>query len=93
MTIAAGLAMPAVAGPDSNNSPSATTQIQKTTIQKQVYQFLKPESAEKYKIERIGNISSRPWAQTVGWQPATPFVDEKNNEAHFNLFWIGARPD
>ena len=93
LTLAVGLAMQAMAGPDGNNSPSASVNVRKNTLQQQVYQFLKPGPAEKYKIERVGKISSRPWAQTVGWQPVTPFVDERNTEAHFNLFWIGARPD
>jgi len=90
--VAVGLAMQAVAaGP--NNTPSASTDVHKNTAQQRTYPFLEPKVKATDRIERYGGISSRPWAQTVGWPSASPFVDEKNHEAHFNLFWIGARPD
>src|SRR5580658_9578044 len=92
MVIAMGMAMQVVVS-GAENSPSATTKAQKTTLQQRVNKLLQPESVDKYKIERVGGISSRPWAQTVGWSKATPFVDGGNNEAHFNLFWMGSKPD
>jgi hypothetical protein len=92
MTIAMGLAPQAMAaGPD--NSPSATTH--KNTFQQRVYPFLEPKTAPSYKIERYGGISSRPWAQSVGWaSQTTQFAGDRERfyAPHFNLFWFGATP-
>jgi hypothetical protein len=92
MTIAVGLALQAMAaGPD--NGPSATTH--KNTFQQRVYPFLEPKVTPTDKIERCGGISSRPWAQTVGWaSQTTRFASdqERYHEPHFNLFWFGATP-
>jgi hypothetical protein len=89
MAVAAGLAWQAMAaGPE--NSPSATTRVQKGTVYQRAYPFLEPKLTPTYRIDRYGGISSRPWAQTAGWSPGpTYFVSsgEKFHGVRFNLFW------
>lgn len=93
ITIAVGLAVQAMAAGSNNNTPSASTDIHKNTVQQRAYPFLEPKVKHTDSIERFGGISSRPWAQTAAWTGASNFVDEKNHEAHFNLFWLGATPN
>jgi hypothetical protein len=48
-------------------------------------------SAEKYKIERQGNLSSRPWTEIVGWHPGAPmsaFDDAEIHESQLRLITI-----
>jgi hypothetical protein len=93
MVVVGGLMMQAVAaGPDKGSS--ASTNIRKTQVQTAFQLLTQPKTAVNYKIDRVGNVSSRPWAQTVGWPDQQGFVgdQERLHEAHFNLFWIGATP-
>jgi hypothetical protein len=96
MAVAMGLTMQALAA-GTDNGPSASTNIRKTTLPHRVYDLLQPKTPVKSdKIERVGGISSRPWAQTVGFSGSpTPFAGdlERFHNPRFNLFWIGARPD
>jgi hypothetical protein len=92
MAIVAGLAVQAMAA-GSNNSPSATTK--KNVSPQKVYQPLELKTMPTDKIERYGGISSRPWAQTVGWaSTTTQFMADRESlhEPRFNLFWLGAKP-
>lgn len=90
--IAGGFAMQAAAA-GNDNSPSASNKnVHRETLQQQVNQMLKPAAVNSDKIERVGNISSRPWAQTAGSMPRTYFVDESYNEPRFNLLWLVSKP-
>jgi hypothetical protein len=47
------------------------------------------------KIQRVGNVSSRPWTQTVGWTPGkSEFATESAGpkDQGWTLFWIGHEP-
>jgi len=96
LTIAAGLVAQAVAlAADSNNTPSASANVRQNKLQP-IYQFTQPNTSDMYRIDRYGGISSRPWTQTAGWaSQTTQFAGDRENlyEPHFNLFWLGARPD
>jgi len=99
-TIVVGLAIQALgADPANNHSASAsTTTTSKNIVQKRISQDLEPKTpAKSYQIERVGNISSRPWAATAGFSGGspTPFAGDRERyyEPHFNLFWLGSRPD
>lgn len=49
-----------------------------------------PAVKEQTSILRVGNISSRPWAQIVGWHNAAPFSqDLTTHEPQFCLLSIG----
>ncbi len=103
LMVAGGLTMQAVAGPgdgtSANNNPSAAyTKAPGKKVQT-VYQVLQPKNLFQtktpvnYQIDRIGGISSRPWAQIAG-SPAPPaFYDQRGYDTHLNLFWIGATPN
>ncbi|MGO8764738.1 MAG: hypothetical protein ACLQSR_06340 [Limisphaerales bacterium] len=44
-------------------------------------------SKEQTKIYYYGNLSSRPWAETVGWHPGqTQFADGENQQSQLVLF-------
>ena len=91
LMIAGGLTMQAVAAsPD--NSPSATTYVRQNA-RPAFYEFWKPKLAPDYKIERYGRISSRPWAQTVGWGSPAPFTDQRTYEPDMNYYRGGTSPD
>jgi hypothetical protein len=98
-TIVLGLAVQALAGPDdNNNNPSAsTTTPSKNIVQKRISQYVEGNNAVNYKIERVGNVSSRPWGATAGFSGGspTPFAGDRERyyEPHFNVFWVGARPN
>lgn len=91
MMVAGGLALQAVAAGTDNN-PSAYTKNQPTTWQP-FYKVLQTKTTANYKIERVGNISSRPWGQTAGSPAPAAFFDQRVHERHFNLVWFGASPD
>jgi hypothetical protein len=94
MAVVAGLAMQAM-GAGTGNTPSASANVKKSTLQQRVVQFLEPKSTRTDKIDRVGGISSRPWAQTAGWASAqVQFAGDREslNEPQFNLFWLGATP-
>ena len=101
LVVAGGLALQAVqavaADPVSNPS-AAYTKVPQKTVQP-VYQLLKPKlffqvnTPVNYDIDRVGGLSSRPWTQTVGWPPPSPFVDDRVFEPDFNLFSIGNEPN
>jgi hypothetical protein len=95
MALAGGLALQAVAA-GTSNPPSATTHnVRNITVQRLVYQPLEPKITKTDRIDRVGGVSSRPWAQTVGWaSQQTQFAGDRESlhEPQFNLFWFGATP-
>jgi hypothetical protein len=92
LMVAGALAMQAVAA-DPNNGPSAFTKNQKESWTT-AYKLWQPKkSAVSDKIDRVGGISSRPWAQIAGKPAPALFYDQRVHEPHFNLFWLGTTPD
>ena len=51
---------------------------------------------ENTKIQRVGNISSRSWTQSVGWNPGAPSLacesDTAPKDQGMSLLWIGHEP-
>jgi len=101
--VAAGLAMQAFAAvPNNNNNrstPTVSTKLEKVPAQK-YFPYLTPKTTtampQTDKINRVGNISSRPWAQTVGFSPGpnlTAGDREMFHDVHFSLFSVGAKPN
>lgn len=87
----AALAAP-VGAADSSNAPSAVTKVQKSNW-KDAYKLWKPQKPlATDKIDRVGGMSSRPWAQIAeqGNQPL--FYDQRGFEPHFALLSFGASP-
>jgi hypothetical protein len=95
--IMAGVAAQAMAA-DPVNSPSATTHSVKSTLQQHVMSLLQPKTTlQTDKIERVGNISSRPWSQTAAsYSTGGPSLfagdRERFHNVQFNLFWAGSTP-
>ena len=91
----AALAAPAGAADSSSsssNSHTAVTKSQKLNWT-DAYKLWKPQKvAATDKIDRVGGISSRPWAQIAENGNKPLFYDQRVHEAHFSLFWIGAPP-
>lgn len=80
-----------------NSGTASTTHVQTNALPHRLYQWseapkLELAGKDKDQIFRVGGISSRPWAQTAGWPRETLFADESYYQPHFNLFWIGNRP-
>lgn len=45
------------------------------------------------KVERVGGMSSRPWAQIVGWRPGySAFPRPELRDPSIPIFWIGRDP-
>jgi hypothetical protein len=87
----AALAAPAGAA-DSSGAPSAVTKSQKLNWT-DAYKLWKPlKVTATDKIDRVGGVSSRPWAQTAEQANRPLFYDQRVHEPHFNLFWFGAPP-
>ena len=91
LACALGVFMPVLAQ-DPPHTPFASVKEHKTVVH--VVKPLAPANAEKTKIERVGNVSSRPWTQIVGWNQGTQFASdaERYHEPRFNLFWLGNEP-
>ncbi|MGA2245843.1 MAG: hypothetical protein ABSH48_12650 [Verrucomicrobiota bacterium] len=94
LLVAGGLAFQAVAA-DPASSPSAQTpsKVQAKTALS-IFKIAHSQTVPSDKIERLGNISSRPWAQIAG-QPAPPLFEDQREylgQPNFNLFWVGASP-
>jgi hypothetical protein len=79
-------------------TPSAPANVQKIPVHTafSLFQLAQPKSQENFRIERYGGISSRPWAQTVGFSaaPQTQFMSDRERlyEPTFNLVWVGRTP-
>jgi hypothetical protein len=53
------------------------------------------DNKSKAGIDRVGEMSSQPWSQIVGWhngEPAT-LMDAKVHEPRLHLLWFGAEPN
>ena len=94
--MAGGLALQALAaGTENTPTPSASTNVKKPTLHQRVSQFLEPKTLKTDRIDRVGGVSSRPWAQTVGWSSGpSQFAGDRErfHDAEFNLFWVGSTP-
>ena len=67
MAVLLGTALSAVAAP-LPQTPSATHAMNTNAIPFKL-QSLQPKAESKSEIYRVGNMSSRPWTEIVGWQP------------------------
>jgi hypothetical protein len=55
--------------------------------------FTRAPKNENGRIERLGGMSSRPWAQIAGHAGENfSFMDAKNSEPNFTLVAFGAEP-
>jgi len=94
MTVVCGLAMQAMAAAPANNSPVAA-ELSKNTTQR-INHFQSPKAPASYKLERVGGISSRPWARTASWSPGpSQFVGDRErfHDVQFSLFSLGSKSD
>jgi hypothetical protein len=87
--IALGIAFQAGAGPQVTN-PSASSKTLEINLH---VLMLNPPAQPRVKIERVGNMSSRPWTQIVGWHPGTSgFPDAETHESKLYLVSVGSGP-
>jgi hypothetical protein len=71
-----------IAAPPTTQNPSASN----TAIKNILPTKAKTIPADKYKIERVGKMSSRPWAEIVGSRPGvSQFPDAENHEPQLTL--------
>ena len=84
------LAMQAVAADPATHSTlsTAANAIQKPALKTQAH-FLQPPTVDKYHIDHVGRMSSRPWTAVSGWPQTAPFVDDRPYNAEFRLFTVG----
>jgi len=91
MACSLGAAFPILAADSTNAVVSAAVEVKKPVVH--VAQPLKSEAKDTSKITRVENISSRPWAQTVGYHQGEFASDaERYHEPQFTLLWIGKEP-
>jgi hypothetical protein len=102
LAIAAGMAWLGVAAADPTNAPVAASMYGPVSVVEtpkiHVQTLFSPAlPTQSDQIHRYGNISSRPWAQTVGWNAGVPSwrEDEDDNMpgSGLSLFWIGHEPE
>ncbi len=76
-----------------NNSPSAAAHV-KVPVANPFVLSRQPTPAQRARIERYGNMSSRSWTQIAGWHPNDPsaFMNAGTHEGGWPLFWVGAEP-
>jgi hypothetical protein len=85
LTIVIGVALTAIAAPSPRKSSASNTAVKTPPPAK-----LAPAPTDKYKIERVGEVSSRSWTDIVGWHPGTSqFPDAENHEPQLVLLRIG----
>ncbi|HZT21591.1 MAG TPA: hypothetical protein VFB55_01650 [Verrucomicrobiae bacterium] len=73
------------AAPPPTPNPSAT----KTTANNFRPPLLPAVTRPSGRIERVGNISSRPWTEIVGWRPgASQFPDAENQHPQLILLTV-----
>lgn len=105
VTVVAGLAVQSLVwgadtGPNGPNppspNPSASANVQRPVVHNMFQQILQPSTPRSDKIERVGGVSSRPWAQAVGFSaaPQTQFMGDRERlyEPEFNVLWVGRTP-
>jgi len=91
LAILLGAALSAAAAPPPQNS-SASHVINTNAIPFKL-QALQPKAKEKTEIYRVGNMSSRPWTEIVGWQPGvSQFHDAENPGPGLTLLSVSFGP-
>jgi len=78
---------PANATAQKNQTVSANVTVRKHQIQVTT-PWSGPASKKTGKIERFGNMSSRPWTQIVGWHPGAPSWSYEDGEIHEPQFQV-----
>ena len=79
-----------------DTSVTLTKKINEPKTGIQVVNPLAPAlKTDQIKIDRLGNMSSRPWTQIAFSESgASPvFKDPTTHECQMHLFWIGAEPN
>lgn len=91
---------PSAATSSTIKSASASANAVTVNVPKKTWHVANPfapvKAGGKKYIDRIGNLSSRPWTQIVGWHSGEPssFMDAKNNVGEgWPLFWFGSEPE
>ena len=85
--------MVAYAQPKPAPIPLTLTTTVKTTPAKVTTPFTTPKPLKQIKVERVEGMSSRPWAQIVGWHPgASKLPDPEQHEGGLYLVSIGHEP-
>jgi hypothetical protein len=85
LAIALGTALQTDAAPPAQNA-SASNNVETNAIPSKLVS-LQPTAKKQTQIERVGNMSSRPWAEIVGWHPGmSQFPDAENHESQLTLF-------
>jgi len=70
------------------NSASATAKAMVTNTNN-YHWFTPPPAARQSQIYRVGNMSSQPWTQIVGWNPGTSaFATGETAEPQLVLFSV-----
>ena len=72
--------------------PSASNATETNSPQSKLAS-LQPDAKQNVQIERVGNMSSRPWAEIVGWHPGvSQFPDAENHESQLVLVSVRFGP-
>jgi hypothetical protein len=92
LAIVLGTAVQAVAAPPLPEHPSAANTTQTNAVPSRLLS-LQPAAKGRVEILRVGNLSSRPWPEIVGWHPGTSqFPDGQNHEPQLTLFSVNFGP-
>jgi hypothetical protein len=71
---------------EENLPPPKPELLKPVTSEKGLHWFTASAATKNNQIERLGNVSSRPWTEIVGWHPGTSqFQDAENHESQFVL--------
>jgi hypothetical protein len=92
LLVAGGVAWQAAAA-DLTAKTSAQTKVQaRTTVP--LLQLAHPKADFSDKIDRVGNLSSRPWSEIAGRPAAPSFVDQREyvDQPNFALVRISLAP-
>jgi hypothetical protein len=89
VVIVLGTALQATAAPPQ----SFVSQTAETNSPPSKLMSWQPAAKEKSQIDRVGNMSSRPWAEIVGWHPGvSQFPDAENHESQLTLLNVSFGP-
>jgi hypothetical protein len=108
MLVTLGIAATAIgvfAQPPQNptSAPTALTSASAPTLKKEKTQFstsltvfmpfTPPKPVVPKKIEHVDGLSSRPWAERVGWNPGeSAFPRPELRDPSLDVFWVGHEP-
>jgi hypothetical protein len=91
LAIAIGATVQVVAAPLPEH-PSAASTTETNAVQSKLMS-LQPAAKGRVEIQRVGNMSSRPWTEIVGWHPGmSQFPDAENHEAGLTLLSVHFGP-